>query len=254
MAQLEQTATRVKPPAQTGKVEDLQAYIKYLADIVAILGKNLDFIINGNLDAHNIRAESVETRNLKAGAVTAEKISVEQLSAISADLGHITAGLIEAVTIVGSLIQTSLPGIYPRIEFSSTDKLLRAEKDANTFVELDADLSGDPGYRFISPLINFIFSMFLDTVFLQTFGNSSIRLSPGADLFLQAGNYVQLESWNKLRNETTGRTLQQDLNSKANVFTGRTGSVLVSAAGGGVIELVFNNGICVTTNFFPPAP
>jgi len=53
----------------------------------------------------HISDNSILTDNLAANAVTAEKMSVTELSAISADLGEVTAG-----TITGLLIRTSVPG------------------------------------------------------------------------------------------------------------------------------------------------
>jgi hypothetical protein len=53
----------------------------------------LEFFTSG------IKDESITTPMLKAGAVTAAKISVEKLSAIVANLGTVTAGLLEAVHI-----------------------------------------------------------------------------------------------------------------------------------------------------------
>lgn len=68
-----------------------------LANLVARMIKEMEWLLTGNLDVHNIRAKSI----------TADRMKVDQLSAISADLGHITAGLVEAVTIIGSLIKTA---------------------------------------------------------------------------------------------------------------------------------------------------
>lgn len=53
----------------------------------------------------DLEAESVRTRHLGAGIVTADKISVLQLSAITADMGSLTAG-----TITGATIQTATSG------------------------------------------------------------------------------------------------------------------------------------------------
>ncbi|MEK3875172.1 hypothetical protein [Paenibacillus sp. FSL M7-0420] len=89
------------PPSDPAQ---LLVYVKDLANTTAKMAKDLEFILNGNIAFDNIRAESIETQNLKAGAVTAEKITVDELSAISANLGHITAGLVEAVQVFGSNI------------------------------------------------------------------------------------------------------------------------------------------------------
>lgn len=106
--------------------------------------------MNGNLDANNIRANSIETKNLKAGSVIAEKIDVDQLSAITADMGHITAGLIEAVEIFGSFIATA-QGSYPRCEMSSTGNLFGAYMDADNFFEIQPV---DPGTG--APTLNWV--------------------------------------------------------------------------------------------------
>ena len=64
----------------------------------------------------DLEAESVRTRHLGAGIVTADKISVLQLSAITADMGSLTAG-----TITGATIQTATSGA--RVELTSATGL-----------------------------------------------------------------------------------------------------------------------------------
>jgi hypothetical protein len=53
-----------------------------------------DLIVDGSILARNMAAESVTTDKLQAGAVTAGKLNVTALSAITADLGTVTAGRI----------------------------------------------------------------------------------------------------------------------------------------------------------------
>lgn len=202
MAQLQATATRIKPPPRTSNVEELREYIKYLADIVAILGKNLDYIINGNLDANNIRANSIETKNLKAGAVTADKITVQQLSAIAADLGHITAGLVEAITmksstIIGSEIKTAEAPQVPRIELSSTSNILQAFASASNTISLIASYQGNPMIEINTPV---------ETAQIQALGTGMVgftvvtgsgQFSSNSNVFISAGNEMRL-SFNRL--------------------------------------------------------
>src|SRR5690606_40329571 len=86
-------------------------------DTLAKLQKQLRYLLNGNLDFENLRARSIKAENIEVGTLTAEEIKansisadrmdVDKLSAITADLGHITAGLIEAIDIFGSYIATS---------------------------------------------------------------------------------------------------------------------------------------------------
>ena len=60
---------------------------------LAMLGDTI--IIGGYLNTELIAADSISTRHLAAGAVTAEKLNVDDLSAITANLGTVTAGEID---------------------------------------------------------------------------------------------------------------------------------------------------------------
>ncbi|MFB5761023.1 hypothetical protein [Paenibacillus medicaginis] len=148
---------RLSGPPDTQDVGQMLLYVKDLANTVAKMAKDLEFIINGNLDANNIRANSIETKNLQAGsitadkiqagaissdkiqagaitaekiqanAVTASKIDVDELSAISANLGWITAGIIESIEIYGSLIATRRTG-FPRIQLDDNGLAAYSER------------------------------------------------------------------------------------------------------------------------------
>lgn len=118
MAQLNETPTMISGPPNTDDVVTLRDYVANLAEILAKLSKDLDYIINGNLDVNNIRANSI----------TAIAMDVQELSAITANLGHITAGEIDSVEIYGSKIATTR-GAMPRIEMSATNNLLKAENN-----------------------------------------------------------------------------------------------------------------------------
>lgn len=142
MAQLNETPTRIAPPPNTDDLKTLRDYVANLAEITAKLAKDLDFIINGNLDVDNIRANSI----------TAIALDVQELSAISANLGHITAGEIESVEIYGSKIATRKSG-YPRIELSNTNDLLSAKNFnsgiyTNINIEAQDDVIGIPAIVF----------------------------------------------------------------------------------------------------------
>ncbi|MGB4386969.1 MAG: tail fiber domain-containing protein, partial [Caldicoprobacterales bacterium] len=73
--------------------------------------------------------------SLITGALTANQINVDTLSAISANLGTITAGNITGVTITGGTVRTGSGN--NRIELSSN--LLRAYSDGTRRVQLDYD-------------------------------------------------------------------------------------------------------------------
>jgi len=65
--------------------------------------------------AGKVAAEAIESSSIKAGAVVASKIAVAELSAITANLGTVTAGIIQGPTIrtgtVGARVQLSSSGL-----------------------------------------------------------------------------------------------------------------------------------------------
>lgn len=69
------------------------------------------------IDGGNIGALSIVAGNIAASTITSDKISVSQLSAISADIGSVTAG-----TITGTTIRTSASD--PRIELTSSQMIM----------------------------------------------------------------------------------------------------------------------------------
>jgi len=85
------------------------------------------------------------------GTIEANQINAASLSAISANLGTVTAGVIQGVTILGGVIsgptitgasitggtiQTSAPGFYPRIELSEGNKWLNFEASATRYFRI----------------------------------------------------------------------------------------------------------------------
>jgi hypothetical protein len=108
---------------------DPNASLKQVIDSLADLMDTLNFLLNGNLDVKNVRAKSI----------TADRMNVQQLSAIAADLGKVVAGIL-----IGAYISTS-DGTYPRIDFSSVDRLLTAFNTANQYVSITPSTGGTPG-------------------------------------------------------------------------------------------------------------
>lgn len=133
---------QIPTPPETDDIKVLREYIQQLANITAMTMKELDWLINGNMDAKNIRANSIEAKLIKADAITADKINVDELSAITANLGTIIAGVI-----YGAYIATTT-GAYPRIEFSSDDNLLKASGSATQNVRLLANSGITPALIF----------------------------------------------------------------------------------------------------------
>ena len=75
----------------------------------------------GNLNADKITAGDIATDRMKTNALSALQADVEELSAITANIGTITAGSITGVTITGSTLQTAVSGL--RVVIDSNNKI-----------------------------------------------------------------------------------------------------------------------------------
>ena len=103
-------------------------------DVVNKINKLVNELRNLMLNLDTLNVVSLNAKVIEAGTITADKMNVTELSAISANLGHITAGLIEAVQIFGSYIATSQS--YPKVEISNTENLFKASQDGNRYIEI----------------------------------------------------------------------------------------------------------------------
>ncbi|KZS48126.1 hypothetical protein AWU65_20435 [Paenibacillus glucanolyticus] len=214
---------RISGPPDTQDIGVILGYVKDLANTVAKMAKDLEFLVNGNLDANNIRAQSIETKNLKsdsvttdklqAGAVTADKITVNELSAITANLGHIISGLIESIAIYGSYISTNRYG-YPKVEMSDTDDMIGAYKNANNAIKIYSPVERlSPIVLFTANGINsFLFYDPADNTFSITSNYANIDISTQNDIQLYA-NSVRLSGWNSLWSNGESKTLKQELDA-----------------------------------------
>ncbi|MFS0837270.1 hypothetical protein [Paenibacillus sp. 1P03SA] len=181
--------------------------VEQLGQIVGRVIKELNYLMDGMLGNENIRVKSIQ----------AERIDVNKLSAISADLGHITAGLIEAIkmvgsTIIGSYIATS-ENTFPRIEFSSAGTLLKASTTANNFMKIDPAFYQSPSLEWSYPGSRVSMGIYQNRFLINAeSGDIQIGSSLG-DLYLTASTgYVRVANWSKLMS-SNGRTLQNELDS-----------------------------------------
>lgn len=99
--------------SQSG-VDQLRTLVKQLHNASVMQTEELLYILN-NLDTRNVN--EIDGDILVTGTVTALKMNVQKLSAITADLGAITAGVIDSVEIYGSYIATSRDQ-FPKVEMS----------------------------------------------------------------------------------------------------------------------------------------
>lgn len=163
---------------------DIVIKVNLLVQELRNLLLSLDTLNVVELNAEVVVAGSITGDKIAANTITANKMDVDQLSAISANLGHITAGLIEAVEIFGSYISTA-NGTYPRIDFSSLGNLLAAYLNANQYIAIDPDATGGPTLLFIDSSIMGALSYTGGAVTLNTLLGSNLVFNSAADLDLR---------------------------------------------------------------------
>ncbi|WP_438351568.1 hypothetical protein ACP8HI_13555 [Paenibacillus sp. FA6] len=210
---------RLKSPPQTEDISVILNYVKNLANTVAMMAKDLEFILNGNvafdnirtngIEAKNIKAESITTDKIQAGAVIAEKIDVGELSAISANMGKLTSG-----EIYGAYIATK-ENAYPRAEMSNLENLFAAFLDARNYISVEANYSGSPSLNFIQDgaikgrLQTLMGSLGIDSIGSLDLGaTGSINISPGGT------NTLTIPSFGRVMS-STGQNLGLELDRKA---------------------------------------
>lgn len=184
-------------PAPTlPKVSDVNGDMELqdLANLVGKVLKELNWLMTGNLDVENIRAKSI----------TADRMNVNELSAITANLGHITAGLIEAVTIIGSLIKTAEFG--QRVELSSTENLLKAVNQSGGTLNVAPNVNGSPTIVFQPPDSGV-------TVLYSTNSDFNLLSTTNINITASGAGRVRFSSWGNIYSMADQRTLQQELSA-----------------------------------------
>ncbi|MEK4139657.1 hypothetical protein NST48_01680 [Paenibacillus sp. FSL M7-0547] len=194
--------SQLKAPPLTDDVKELREYIKYLSNQLASMLKDLDFTLNGDVDFRNVRAKSIKS----------DRMDVDELSAISANLGHIVAGLIESVQIFGSYVATR-NGAFPRAELNNTGDLLAVYTDANNSITIEPGITNTPNMVFkeSGETVGFLGPAF-GLLGLQA--NEPIVISTtNGNISLVAESYVSVPSWEKFVNSSTGYSLQDEIDS-----------------------------------------
>ncbi|MEK3717908.1 hypothetical protein [Paenibacillus sp. FSL R7-0333] len=176
--------TQLKAPPLTEDAAELRKYLLYLSNQIASMLKDLDFTLNGDVDFRNVRAKSIK----------ADRLNVDELSAITANMGKLTSG-----EIYGAYIATR-EAAYPRAEMSNTNDLFATYYDADNYIKYVADYTG-------APAIEFYTAGTLRARFSTLLGGLQIDSPLGTNL----DGTNRFQDWTKVRNSATGRTLQQDL-------------------------------------------
>lgn len=205
---------------------DPNASLKQVIDALADLMDTLNFLLNGNLDVKNIRAQSI----------TADRMNVKQLSAIAADMGTLTAGII-----YGAYIATSQN--FPKIEFSSSSNLLKASSDANNHIDINPVYGG-------APAINW----FAAGAFAASLSTSSAvtQLVSAVQLLLQStGNMTITSSAGNISLNPSGSTslngptvaLNPSGSLSINGSSGSSGGLTYAKPGGGSGTITITKGL-----------
>ncbi|MNI64992.1 hypothetical protein D3C73_1204690 [compost metagenome] len=153
-------------------------------------------------------------KNIRAKSITADRLLVKVLSAISADLGKITAG-----EIYGTYIATA-EGTYPRAEMSVLQNLFAVYQSLGNAIRMISTIG--PG----TPALLFdVGGVTQATAQLSPLGNFSITTSGSTDLGIQSASDMDISALGNVDIDSNGSI---DINPSGNLsingFGGYTGS------------------------------
>lgn len=177
--------------------------------------------------------------------ITANVMDVQQLSAISADLGTITAGFI-----YGTYIATRNAS-YPRAEMNNTNNLFAAMATANQYLNVGAFGGANVPYiefRDLTAVLSAIIN--LGSFFKIESQQRMDVVSVSGDVNISSGGNTNLQSTTRTNFSTlqdtgaSNTSLTTKLNAKAN-GSGINGTVYVATTSGGspTTAITFVNGV-----------
>lgn len=224
------------PEVQPKGNKSTDEYVRYMADIIAILKDEIENILNGRLSSNNIReiaGYNVDQTELKhksgiVGMSGADPTNPEAIRFYAGDSidGNPTFAVTQGglAKLINIILQTS--DAYPRVELSSALNMLALFKDANTFVKLTPNdpTTSVPTFEFsngINSLLMFLTNISFNIaaqhgdLVLQSYG-SDVYLTPGT------GKDAILPDWDNIVNNITGQTLQLVLDGINNQISGLT--------------------------------
>jgi hypothetical protein len=184
-------SSALSAPPQTEDVAELRTYLKTTINQFAIMMKELDYVLNGQIDFRNVRAKSID----------AERLTVDELSAITANMGKLTSG-----EIYGAYIATR-EAAYPRAEMKNTDDLFGTYFDADNYIKYKADYAG-------APAIEFYTAGTLRARLSTLLGGLQVDSPNGTNL----DGINRFQDWTKILNTATNRTLQDELDDINDYF------------------------------------
>jgi hypothetical protein len=179
-----------------------------------------------NLDTLNV--VTLNAKVIEAGTITADKMNVTELSAITANLGTIIAGIIRGISIYGSYIATA-EGTYPRSEMDVAGNLFAAYQSATNSAKVVSNVAGTPRLVFSDSITGgdmFLFNFF--------FGSNFVVRSINCDLYLAAdtGYNVNVDSWSRLFSLSDSQSLQTALDNLTSAINANTSAIATKATSG----------------------
>lgn len=205
---------KISAPPNTDNVQELQKYVKQLANTVAMMAKDLDFTINGNMDSRNTReigGYNVDLTELKSknGTVGISSYndpdpSVDDVRFWAGNVDKNTAPwkVTEAGKMYATGAEISTKNGYPRIVIDPEGNFIGVEYDADNFIRFEPDISGSPVIRFRKDGTNV--GSFVTTLgYLEIFGLTTLMLNAPR---------VTVYNWSHFYNRDETKTLQDEFN------------------------------------------
>lgn len=181
----------------------------------------------GNLVANRLTANyaTIANSSFTDGAIVGSSINVGEgkFTVSSAGEAYAEGGIFSGGTITGARFRTSASGIYPRVEIDPTSIAFGVYSDANSGIFIPAYDGGVSKIRFLSNgNESTIFNSPTSGFIMSGYGRSAVsgdgvKLDPISD-------YVRLPSWGKMLDESTGTTLQSELNAIWTALAGKASS------------------------------
>ncbi|XEC97053.1 hypothetical protein AB6A23_11210 [Paenibacillus tarimensis] len=217
-----------------------------LSNELAKLQKVVRFILNGNIDTENIfevggwRATenllaskdgdvgfstidtSADDLRIWAGNINRESAPYRvyesgALYASNAELsGKITSSEIEGGTITGAHIQTDYPGIYPRVELSSSERLLMAEQSPGINLMIEAEGPDFAPSLYLNHLTDYGSLHVTSGATFHVKASNQLNLEAFADIQLIPAGDVRVPDWDRVWSNTDAQSLETILGSKVN--------------------------------------
>ena len=210
-------------------MDGLKQHVKSLLNVTVMLTEELTYLLN-NLDTRNVNELNADIIN--AGTINANLVKImselanggyisfdgEGMKVNDGTRDTMTIGLDGKPKMTGAYIESAAG--YPKVVMDPDTELLGAYKTADNYIQIYSPQEKlSPVLRFFAGSVNsYIFYDPYDNTFSMTSNTANINLSTQGEIQLFAP-IVYVSSWGATRNYSTGRSLQQELESKVTKYT-----------------------------------